>query len=481
MVELRKRPNEDDVAAAQPSKRVAVDKGNKPTKAAATEKHAAISPAQTAFAAAQKAARDAIAALPAGSVFTVGEGDAGQLGLGEEITSRKKPTPLRSIENVPIVRMAAGGVHTVAITAKGQVYSWGCNDEGALGRSGEEAEPALVKGLIENEFIVAVTCGDSHTNVLSDKGVVYGWGTYRDSAGRMGFDFDTLFKEGGADKATVQFEPKVVLDYTAKHDRVVRISASNNHTIALTEKGNIVTWGCGEHGQLGRVGSRMSDRSKHLHMLGPAPVLIRRKKAAPKDVFTGGFQSFVLFDDDTVVAFGLNNYYQCGIPDVADPIYAPTEVPALSGRQVVSIKGGEHHTLALLADGSVLSFGRGDYGRLGHGNNNELSQPVKIDSLGPSDQVHIDKIATGGIVSYALSNHGEVYAWGMGSNYQLALGPDDDMDTPTLVPAPRFGDNSVLDVVSGGQHTVFLVNYKNKIVAAGASAAPSVSATPMQA
>ena len=63
------------------------------------------------------------------------------------------------------------------------MYTWGCNDEGALGRvtssnDGEEFTAGPVQD-IETVNIVMVSAGDSHTMALSDKGTVFGWGTYR--------------------------------------------------------------------------------------------------------------------------------------------------------------------------------------------------------------------------------------------------------------------------------------------------------------
>jgi hypothetical protein len=54
-----------------------------------------------------------------------------------------------------------------------QLYSWGCNDQKALGRSGEETEPAKVEGL-DDVFIVSVVCGDSVSAALSAEGQYIG-------------------------------------------------------------------------------------------------------------------------------------------------------------------------------------------------------------------------------------------------------------------------------------------------------------------
>lgn len=64
-----------------------------------------------------------------------------------------------------------------------KVYTWGCNDEGALGRvTSSEDGSEYTAGIVDlpNEiFIIMVSAGDSHTVALSNKGTVYAWGTYR--------------------------------------------------------------------------------------------------------------------------------------------------------------------------------------------------------------------------------------------------------------------------------------------------------------
>ena len=57
-------------------------------------------------------------------------------------------------------------MHSVAITPVGMVYSWGCNDEGALGRKGKEDKPLLVPLPLR---VDGVACGDSHTVMWNTK------------------------------------------------------------------------------------------------------------------------------------------------------------------------------------------------------------------------------------------------------------------------------------------------------------------------
>lgn len=63
-----------------------------------------------------------------------------------------------------------------------QVFTWGCNDEGALGREikdGEEYSPGQVEGLLDKVVVVQLSAGDSHTAALVRNGDVYCWGVFR--------------------------------------------------------------------------------------------------------------------------------------------------------------------------------------------------------------------------------------------------------------------------------------------------------------
>ena len=53
----------------------------------------------------------------------------------------------------------------------------------------------------------------------------------------------------------------------------------------------------------------------------------------------------------------------------------------LTGVRVVGVAAGGNHSIALAADGRVFTFGSGEYGRLGHGDEeNQLSPRVVEDS-----------------------------------------------------------------------------------------------------
>ena len=55
-----------------------------------------------------------------------------------------------------------------------QVYTFGCNDEYALGRDNDDE----IDKVDLPERCIEITAGDSHTAALSESGVVYAWGTF---------------------------------------------------------------------------------------------------------------------------------------------------------------------------------------------------------------------------------------------------------------------------------------------------------------
>jgi regulator of chromosome condensation len=162
--------------------------------------------------------------LPKGDVFVVGSGDCGQLGLGQDVLEKERPALLSVLQALDIVSVKAGGLHNAVLTSQGKVYSWGCNDQCALGRQGEETEPGLVSGGgLDAETVVSLACGDSVTAALTAQGRVYTWGTFRDNSGIFGL------APGVKTGALPRLIPQL------KH--IVQIEAGANHLIAMSREG----------------------------------------------------------------------------------------------------------------------------------------------------------------------------------------------------------------------------------------------------
>ena len=101
--------------------------------------------------------------------------------------------------------------------------------------------------------------------------------------------------------------------------------------------------------------------------------------------------------------------------------------------------------------GDVHVVGRKEYGRLGLGKDEEPKSFVRLNTEG----FQVKSVATGGSVSFAVTEDGLAYAWGMGSNLQLGSGNEDDQWVPNKVTGKQLKGQKVTDasLFVGGQHS----------------------------
>lgn len=380
-----------------------------------------------------------------GNVLACGQGEVGQLGLGEDVFEKTRPALVPGLGD--IVDISAGGMHNLCLTRRGEVYSFGCNDEGALGRAtadeeGSEFEPRKIELPAP---CLKISAGDSHSACLLQDGRVYAWGSFRDSHGNMGLTLE------GNKRLPIEVIPGV---------KSVDIASGGDHLVILTENGHVYTVGCAEQGQLGRISTRAASgesRRGKTDLLQPGIVTLKGKKVLADAIWASTYCTY--FKDrntSKIFAFGLNNYCQLGIPNPSENVVKPVFVPELTSfTDVKTIDGGQHHTLILKTDNKVHVIGRKEYGRLGLG---EVSEDAKTVTAIPAlADKKVVEICCGESTSFAVTDKGELYAWGMGSNQQLGTGNEDDEQTPVQINSKQVQGKRILKVSSGGQHSLFLV------------------------
>lgn len=114
-----------------------------------------------------------------GNLLVCGQNDVGQLGLNPDDTM-EKTRPAQNAEVTNIVDVKAGGMHSLALTKSGEIWSFGCNDEGALGRNTEEEGSETKPRKIELPGkAVKISAGDSHSACLLEDGRAFAWGSFR--------------------------------------------------------------------------------------------------------------------------------------------------------------------------------------------------------------------------------------------------------------------------------------------------------------
>ena len=81
-----------------------------------------------------------------------------------------------------------------------------------------------------------------------------------------------------------------------------------------------------------------------------------------------------------VFSWGRGEDGQLGLGDTSDQ-HEPTFLDALRGVAVRQLACGSGHTCVLTHDGEVYTWGRGDDGRLGHGDNGWKYVPRLVNAL----------------------------------------------------------------------------------------------------
>ena len=90
--------------------------------------------------------------------------------------------------------------------------------------------------------------------------------------------------------------------------------------------------------------------------------------------------SLAITADGALWSWGYGGSGQLGHGDQQEQLL-PKKIEAFAGRRVVAVSAGETHSIAITADGAVFTWGKGESGRLGHGEDEESNQvlPKKVE------------------------------------------------------------------------------------------------------
>ena len=335
------------------------------------------------------ARRDQTLALTVdGTVLGWGDSDIGIYASGV-------PAKVKALDS-PAVAISTGEFHCLALMADGTVKAWGYNVFGQLGNGDNISSDSAVtvKGL--DGKVVAVAAGGFHSMALMADGTVKAWG---------------ISTCNGA--ATNNNVPATVagLGGTA-----VAIAAGTHNSMALMADGSIKTWGYNQSGQLGNGSTANS--------FAPVTVIGLARKAIA--IAVGYAHSMALLEDGTVVTWGYNRTGVLGNGTNTDSS-VPVSVSGLGG-PATAIAAGDWHSMALMADGTVYTWGNNSSGQLGNGNTNDSNAPVSVAGLGAD----IQTISAGDAHSVALLTNGTVMVWGDNTYGQLGNGTS----APSLFPQP---------------------------------------------
>ena len=242
----------------------------------------------------------------------------------------------------------------------------------------------------------ALAAGPLHSVVADARGRVWSFG--HGAHGRLGLGGSWL---SACTPRPVELPSRV---------RVAQVAAAHRHSVALDVLGRAYTWGSDEVGQLGHGGApreRAGPRARTAEPRTAAPRLVDQlfcgRGQRCVEVAAGDEHTLFLASDGRVRASGSASRAGVG-PSLRyvgggayeneaagdGPITAPTLLWRLADDAViVKVAACGAHSLALDAEGRVFSWGDGDGGRLGHGDDAGKVEPTLISALAGTRVTHV--------------------------------------------------------------------------------------------
>jgi len=313
------------------------------------------------------------------------------------------PVLINGLEN--IIAISAGNEHLLALDEDGIIWGLGQNNWGQIG----DGATTYALTPVRVEFPTGVTIlqiegGGTHSAALTNDGYVYTWG--RNNNGQLGFASET-------ELVTIPTRVEGI-------DRIVRLAANRDHTLALHEDGTIWAWGWNRDGQLG-IGTRINSN---------VPVQVTGITNA-RYITAGDGHSAAILADGRVMTWGRNWDGQLGIGNPSSSAI-PLQVDNLYNMQ--GAVAGASFLLALHDDGTVSGWGRNNHHQLIASSTTDQRTPVRAQNTRPGWDGVLDNVielAPGTAINYThvlairdvgSPEGGAVYSWGWNMDGQGGIG-----------------------------------------------------------
>ncbi|XP_050369480.1 ultraviolet-B receptor UVR8 isoform X2 [Argentina anserina] len=309
--------------------------------------------------------------MQSGEVFTCG--DNSSFCCGHKDTNRPifRPRLVEAMKGIPCKQVVAGLNFTAVLTKQGHVYTCGANTHGQLGHGDttDRPTPTLIEFLKQIGSVVQIAAGPSYVLAVTENGVVYSFGTGSNLCLGHGEQHD-------------EFQPRAIQSLKRKGIHVVRVSAGDEHAVALDSSGFVYTWGKGYCGALGH--------GDEIDKTIPA-LLSRVQSQLAVQVCARKRKTFVLMENGLVYGCGWMGFGSLGFTDrgLSDKILSPRILDSLRPHHVSQISTGLYHTIAITNSGQLFGFGDNERAQLGHDTLRACLKPTEIFIEEMTDEVDL--------------------------------------------------------------------------------------------
>ena len=423
------------------------------------------------------------------------------------------PRVIFKLKNEMIKSISSGWQHNLVINNKGEIFSFGHNQEFQCGlpnldknnncSNTENINDPTNISIIHNLRAIKVSCGNEHSLILSKDKNVYGVGNNED--GLLGIP----------EKNIKSFKP-IKINFITKIDdknkdyngKISNISCGTVHNLALAEDGNVFSWGSFQGGQLGLSSNlllskeNIMNQNQELFINKPTIIPFFLKNGIKiEKISCGEAHSLALSDKGKCYSWGFGSNGQLGLgfcEDSFEPgqgliqsrIFEPQLIKTFkeynlnnthsySSIKINDIECGKTFSMFLSSTNNLYACGINDLNQLGF----KDIEPKQIlynpliqceDYIYPSllncfNNKKVEKISCGeghclAIIKDLNNNNEAIWSWGNNKFGQLGHGSIVKISLPKeVIYLTEYNMNKYCEVSCGGFHSLCLLKSKNNL------------------
>uniref|UniRef100_K3WKG9 RCC1-like domain-containing protein n=1 Tax=Globisporangium ultimum (strain ATCC 200006 / CBS 805.95 / DAOM BR144) TaxID=431595 RepID=K3WKG9_GLOUD len=345
------------------------------------------------------------------------------------------PTMISATRDTQFIKIDSLSTHSVAITAKGDIMAWGNGDKYRLGHGAttKEYTPRTIECINSKGRVVDISCGLGHTIALMESGDLYAWGN--GSNGRLGLG-DTTDRSSPTKISTSELNHPsqgIGNDQSPRPGNYVfrNVYCGASHSLAVGYDGRAYSWGKNNQGQCGH--GHTNDQ------LSIQEISFFRDEVEEDIVHAAGGWEHTLFCSASGRVYssgcGYKDSRRTGIPPVlghgdCERRLKPTAIQLFVDiKEVIGkVACGWDHSLAVTVNGLVYSWGSGTNGKLGHGDEENCDLPTLIRAM---ENKRVKEAKAGCEHTVLLTEEQEIWTFGQGDSGRLGHGDNQTKKLPT--------------------------------------------------